>query len=50
MMVKLDRYALPEVVYERQYGIPARTEPMVRSSEQAPRQTKSGASVSNWGK
>jgi hypothetical protein len=50
MMVKLDRYALPEVVYERQYGIPARTEPMVRSSEQAPKQTKSGASVSNWGK
>lgn len=49
MMVKLDRYAIPEVVYERQYGIPARTEPMVRSSEQTPRQTRSGASVSNWG-
>jgi chemotaxis protein histidine kinase CheA len=41
MMRKLDRYATPEVVYERQYGVKPKPDPRVRT-------TPGGATVSNW--
>lgn len=41
LMRKLDRYAIPEVVYERQYGVKAKPDPRVRT-------TPGGATVSNW--
>lgn len=37
---KLDRYATPEIVYERAYGIPERREPMVRAGEYPTPQTQ----------
>jgi hypothetical protein len=41
MMRKLDRYATPEVVYERQYGVKPKPDLRVRT-------TPGGATVSNW--
>lgn len=41
MMRKLDRYATPEVVYERQYGVKPKPDPRIRT-------TPGGATVSNW--
>ncbi len=41
MMRKLDRYATPEVVYERQYGVKPKPDFRVRT-------TPGGATVSNW--
>lgn len=43
LMKKLDRYATPEIVYERQYGIAPKPDTRVRT-------TPRGATVSNWDK
>ncbi len=42
-MKKLDKYAAPEIVYERQYGIAQKPDTRVRT-------TPRGATVSNWDK
>lgn len=43
LIKKLDRYATPEIVYERQYGIAPKPDTRVRT-------TPRGATVSNWDK
>lgn len=43
LMKKLDKYAAPEIVYERQYGIAQKPDTRVRT-------TPRGATVSNWDK